>query len=132
MWFGRHRHYLSCLTDSKASTADSTNVSKPITTQNGSSSLSLLGAYSDSDSNDSEWKEDFWAGFWFEWQTQFLNYTKVTWTSKSCVYQFVGLSYENLPIKTESKSMYWWPVINSNCIVCCLNPVKLIIPLLIL
>ncbi|KAK5857661.1 hypothetical protein PBY51_010889 [Eleginops maclovinus] len=36
-------------TDSKASTA-----SKPVTTQNGSSSLSLLGAYSDSDSNESE------------------------------------------------------------------------------
>ncbi|XP_054470099.1 splicing factor YJU2 [Anoplopoma fimbria] len=41
-------------TDSKASTADSNNASKPVTTQNGSSSLSLLGAYSDSDSNDSE------------------------------------------------------------------------------
>ncbi|XP_039992386.1 splicing factor YJU2 [Xiphias gladius] len=42
-------------TDSKASkTADSTNNSKPITTQNGSSSLSLLGAYSDSDSNGSD------------------------------------------------------------------------------
>lgn len=39
-------------TDSKASPASSAN--KPITTQNGSSSLSLLGAYSDSDSNDSE------------------------------------------------------------------------------
>ncbi|XP_068435961.1 splicing factor YJU2 [Clinocottus analis] len=34
--------------------ADSNNGSKPVTTQNGSSSLSLLGAYSDSDSNDSE------------------------------------------------------------------------------
>ncbi|XP_044023291.1 splicing factor YJU2 [Siniperca chuatsi] len=41
-------------TDSKASAADSKNASKPVTTQNGSSSLSLLGAYSDSDSNDSE------------------------------------------------------------------------------
>ncbi|XP_029316701.1 splicing factor YJU2 [Cottoperca gobio] len=41
-------------TDSKSSTADSKNASKPVTTQNGSSSLSLLGAYSDSDSNDSE------------------------------------------------------------------------------
>lgn len=40
--------------DSKASTADSTSTSKPVATQNGSSSLSLLGAYSDSDSNDSE------------------------------------------------------------------------------
>uniref|UniRef100_G3P5R6 Splicing factor YJU2 n=1 Tax=Gasterosteus aculeatus TaxID=69293 RepID=G3P5R6_GASAC len=36
--------------DSKASTTDSNNASKPVTTQNGSSSLSLLGAYSDSDS----------------------------------------------------------------------------------
>ncbi|XP_070776907.1 splicing factor YJU2 [Enoplosus armatus] len=41
-------------TESKASTADSKNASKPVATQNGSSSLSLLGAYSDSDSNDSE------------------------------------------------------------------------------
>lgn len=41
-------------TDSKASTAGSMSASKPVTTQNGSSSLSLLGAYSDSDSNDSE------------------------------------------------------------------------------
>ncbi|KAG7225880.1 hypothetical protein INR49_014308 [Caranx melampygus] len=44
-------------TDSKASdTADSAKASTPTTTQNGSSSLSLLGAYSDSDSdsNDSE------------------------------------------------------------------------------
>lgn len=41
-------------TDPKVSTADSTNASRPFTTQNGSSSLSLLGAYSDSDSNDSE------------------------------------------------------------------------------
>ncbi|XP_068558426.1 splicing factor YJU2 [Cebidichthys violaceus] len=41
-------------TDSKASTADTHNASKPVATQNGSSSLSLLGAYSDSDSNDSE------------------------------------------------------------------------------
>ncbi|KAL7379572.1 hypothetical protein ABVT39_001472 [Epinephelus coioides] len=41
-------------TDSKASAADSKNASQPVTTQNGSSSLSLLGAYSDSDSNDSE------------------------------------------------------------------------------
>ncbi|XP_022606556.1 coiled-coil domain-containing protein 94 [Seriola dumerili] len=42
-------------TDSKASeTADSTKASKTPTTQDGSSSLSLLGAYSDSDSNDSE------------------------------------------------------------------------------
>lgn len=39
-------------TGSKASTA--VNTSKPVTAQNGSSSLSLLGAYSDSDSNDSE------------------------------------------------------------------------------
>ncbi|XP_059205044.1 splicing factor YJU2 [Centropristis striata] len=38
-------------TESKASTA---NASQPVTTGNGSSSLSLLGAYSDSDSNDSE------------------------------------------------------------------------------
>ncbi|XP_005949122.1 splicing factor YJU2 [Haplochromis burtoni] len=38
-------------TDSKPATTDA---SKPVTTQNGSSSLSLLGAYSDSDSNDSE------------------------------------------------------------------------------
>ncbi|XP_042356984.1 splicing factor YJU2 [Plectropomus leopardus] len=41
-------------TDSKASTADSKKASPPVTSQNGSSSLSLLGAYSDSDSNDSE------------------------------------------------------------------------------
>ncbi|XP_036928115.1 splicing factor YJU2 [Acanthopagrus latus] len=41
-------------TDSKKSVAVSNNASKPVTTQNGSSSLSLLGAYSDSDSNDSE------------------------------------------------------------------------------
>ncbi|XP_040916769.1 splicing factor YJU2 [Toxotes jaculatrix] len=42
-------------TDSKASqAADSTNASKPVTAPSGSSSLSLLGAYSDSDSNDSE------------------------------------------------------------------------------
>uniref|UniRef100_UPI0037E9B7D3 splicing factor YJU2 n=1 Tax=Semicossyphus pulcher TaxID=241346 RepID=UPI0037E9B7D3 len=40
--------------DSKASSAVSNNASKPVTTQNGSSSLSLLGAYSDSDSDDSE------------------------------------------------------------------------------
>ncbi|XP_022066842.1 splicing factor YJU2 [Acanthochromis polyacanthus] len=40
--------------DSKASTAGSTNTAKAVVTQNGSSSLSLLGAYSDSDSNDSE------------------------------------------------------------------------------
>ncbi|XP_029972825.1 splicing factor YJU2 [Salarias fasciatus] len=39
-------------TGSTASTA--VNTSKPAATQNGSSSLSLLGAYSDSDSNDSE------------------------------------------------------------------------------
>lgn len=45
---------LSAQTGSKASTAGSTNASKPVVTQNGSSSLSLLGAYSDSDSNDSE------------------------------------------------------------------------------
>ncbi|XP_042244466.1 splicing factor YJU2 [Thunnus maccoyii] len=45
---------LSSRSDSKASTAGSTNASKPVTTQNGSSSLSLLGMYSDSDSNDSE------------------------------------------------------------------------------
>ncbi|XP_005723732.1 splicing factor YJU2 [Pundamilia nyererei] len=38
-------------TDSKPAKTDA---SKPVTTQNGSSSLSLLGAYSDSDSNDSE------------------------------------------------------------------------------
>lgn len=44
----------SSQTDSKASTAASNNASAPVTTQNGSSSLSLLGAYSDSDSNDSE------------------------------------------------------------------------------
>ncbi|KAF7659875.1 hypothetical protein LDENG_00291640 [Lucifuga dentata] len=44
----------SSQTDSKALTAASTSASKPIATQNGSSSLSLLGAYSDSDSNDSE------------------------------------------------------------------------------
>ncbi|XP_041810230.1 splicing factor YJU2 [Chelmon rostratus] len=41
-------------TDSKASTADSKNASQPVTSQNASSSLSLLGAYSDSDSNDSD------------------------------------------------------------------------------
>uniref|UniRef100_A0A8D3AUY3 Splicing factor YJU2 n=1 Tax=Scophthalmus maximus TaxID=52904 RepID=A0A8D3AUY3_SCOMX len=35
-------------------TPESTKASKPITMQNGASSLSLLGAYSDSDSNDSE------------------------------------------------------------------------------
>lgn len=51
-------HCMSCFSDSKKSVAVSNNVSKPVTTQNGSSSLSLLGAYSDSDSNDSEWKED--------------------------------------------------------------------------
>uniref|UniRef100_A0AAQ6IA46 Splicing factor YJU2 n=1 Tax=Anabas testudineus TaxID=64144 RepID=A0AAQ6IA46_ANATE len=39
--------------DSKVSTADS-HASKPVTTQNGSSSLSLLGAYSDSDSSGSD------------------------------------------------------------------------------
>ncbi|XP_071772056.2 splicing factor YJU2 [Centroberyx gerrardi] len=43
----------SSKTDSKALTADSTKTTKPIPAQNGSS-LSLLGAYSDSDSNDSE------------------------------------------------------------------------------
>ncbi|XP_028251191.1 splicing factor YJU2 [Parambassis ranga] len=41
-------------TDPKASTADPSNTSKPVTTQNTSSSLSLLGVYSDSDSNESE------------------------------------------------------------------------------
>lgn len=40
--------------DSKALTADLTTASKPASSQNGSSSLSLLGAYSDSDSNESE------------------------------------------------------------------------------
>ncbi|XP_041668791.1 splicing factor YJU2 [Cheilinus undulatus] len=40
-------------TDSKTSTSNFNNT-KPVNTQNGSSSLSLLGAYSDSDSNDSE------------------------------------------------------------------------------
>lgn len=45
---------LTSQTDSKASAADSKNASKPVATQNGSSSLSLLGAYSDSDSYDSE------------------------------------------------------------------------------
>ncbi|KAM9340840.1 splicing factor YJU2 [Symphorus nematophorus] len=44
----------SSQTDSKASTAASNNASAPVTTQDGSSSLSLLGAYSGSDSNDSE------------------------------------------------------------------------------
>ncbi|XP_034530580.1 splicing factor YJU2 [Notolabrus celidotus] len=44
----------SALTDSKASCSESNNASKPVNIQNGSSSLSLLGAYSDSDSNDSE------------------------------------------------------------------------------
>lgn len=39
--------------DSKTS-ADLSTAAKPSSTQNGSSSLSLLGAYSDSDSNDSE------------------------------------------------------------------------------
>lgn len=39
--------------DSKVS-ADVSTVAKPVSNQNGSSSLSLLGAYSDSDSNDSE------------------------------------------------------------------------------
>lgn len=42
----------SSQTDSKTSSAN--NASKPVSTHNGSSSLSLLGAYSDSDSNDSE------------------------------------------------------------------------------
>nr|XP_015825235.2 splicing factor YJU2 [Nothobranchius furzeri] len=41
-------------TGSKTSTTDTTNASKTGTTPNGSSSLSLLGAYSDSDSNESE------------------------------------------------------------------------------
>ncbi|XP_012708046.2 splicing factor YJU2 [Fundulus heteroclitus] len=41
-------------TDSKTSKGDSTDASKSSVSQNGSSSLSLLGAYSDSDSNDSE------------------------------------------------------------------------------
>ncbi|KAM7376104.1 hypothetical protein PAMP_005851 [Pampus punctatissimus] len=45
---------LSSQTDSSASTGGSTTPSKAATTQNGPSSLSLLGAYSDSDSNDSE------------------------------------------------------------------------------
>ncbi|KAG7509701.1 coiled-coil domain-containing protein 94 [Solea senegalensis] len=41
--------------DSKVSKpTDSTNAPRPVTTQNGSSSLSLLGAYSGSDSNDSD------------------------------------------------------------------------------
>ncbi|XP_056152227.1 splicing factor YJU2 [Lampris incognitus] len=40
-------------TESKVETSDSTNTTKPITVQNGSS-LSLLGAYSDSDSNESD------------------------------------------------------------------------------
>lgn len=44
---------VSCVTDSKAQAAATAATSKPMTTQNGSS-LSLLGAYSDSDSNDSE------------------------------------------------------------------------------
>ncbi|XP_034431382.1 splicing factor YJU2 [Hippoglossus hippoglossus] len=45
----------SLQTDSLASkTTGSTNASKPIITQKVSSSLSLLGAYSDSDSNDSD------------------------------------------------------------------------------
>ncbi|XP_062254045.1 splicing factor YJU2 [Platichthys flesus] len=45
----------SLKTDSLASkTAESTNASKPMITQKVSSSLSLLGAYSDSDSNDSD------------------------------------------------------------------------------
>ncbi|KAK7904020.1 hypothetical protein WMY93_016627 [Mugilogobius chulae] len=43
----------SSKTVSKVST-DSSTAPKPTSTQNGSSSLSLLGAYSDSDSNDSE------------------------------------------------------------------------------
>ncbi|XP_070698651.1 splicing factor YJU2 [Pempheris klunzingeri] len=42
------------ITETKASTAGSKNASQLVITQNGSSSLSLLGAYSDSDSNDSE------------------------------------------------------------------------------
>lgn len=50
------RLFVFSCSDSKASTPVSHNGSQPITTQNGSSSLSLLGAYSDSDSNDSEWK----------------------------------------------------------------------------
>ncbi|KAM4723980.1 splicing factor YJU2 [Anableps anableps] len=41
-------------TDSKTSAGDSTDAPKASVSQNGSSSLSLLGAYSDSDSNDSE------------------------------------------------------------------------------
>ncbi|PWA29679.1 hypothetical protein CCH79_00008047 [Gambusia affinis] len=41
-------------TDSKTSMGDSTDAPKSSVSQNASSSLSLLGAYSDSDSNDSE------------------------------------------------------------------------------
>ncbi|XP_054894285.1 splicing factor YJU2 [Poeciliopsis prolifica] len=41
-------------TDSKTSTGDATDALKTSVSQNGSSSLSLLGAYSDSDSNNSE------------------------------------------------------------------------------
>lgn len=41
-------------TDSKVPTANSSSVPQPVVTQNGSSSLSLLGAYSDSDNNDSD------------------------------------------------------------------------------
>ncbi|CAJ1074434.1 splicing factor YJU2 [Xyrichtys novacula] len=44
----------SSQTDSKAPPVQENNASKPVNSQNGSSSLSLLGAYSDSDSNDSE------------------------------------------------------------------------------
>ncbi|XP_074547499.1 splicing factor YJU2 [Halichoeres trimaculatus] len=44
----------SSLTEAKTTHPESNNGSKPVCAQNGSSSLSLLGAYSDSDSNDSE------------------------------------------------------------------------------
>ncbi|XP_060918841.1 splicing factor YJU2 [Labrus mixtus] len=44
----------SSQTGSKTSSVEPNNVSKPVNTLNGSSSLSLLGAYSDSDSNESE------------------------------------------------------------------------------
>lgn len=44
----------SSQTEAKASPPESNNACRPVSAQNGSSSLSLLGAYSDSDSNDSE------------------------------------------------------------------------------
>lgn len=70
---GSRTHCVSRLTDSKASSTVSTNA---VTAQNGSSSLSLLGAYSDSDSNDSEWEEDDMS----DWHTVILAAQKGIWT----------------------------------------------------